>query len=495
VRLSLGATRGRIVRQLLTESVVLAVLGGAAGLVVAYWSAGLLMAFVPPIDVPIDLGLRVDSSVLAFVAGATLITGILFGLAPALQASSGHLTQALREETGRASAGALRLRLRHALVVTQVALCLMLLVSAALFLQSLRRAQYLDPGFDSDNVVLAAFDVFPVGYDRIRGTAFFQATLDRIRALPGVERAALARTVPLGFGGTSSTGIDIEGYQPQKDEEVVIAYNDVSDDYFETMRIPIVRGRSFTERDVDSAERVMIVNETMARRYWGGADPVGRYVLREKQRVQVVGIARDGKYRSLSESPSPYMYFPLPQNYRSSVQLHVRTTVPPDSMFSAIRQAMRELDPDLPLFQTMTMDEALEQAVFAQRIGATLLAIFGVLALTLAAVGLYSVIAYAVSQRTHEMGIRLALGASPTGQRRMVVASGMKVAGVGLAVGTAGAFAATRLLTSLLHGVSPTDPAAFGAVIVGLAVVSLVAAFIPARRASSVDPIGALRYE
>jgi predicted permease len=495
VRLSLGAGRARVVRQLLVESLMLSIVGGVAGLVIAWWSAGLLMAFVPPVDIPIDLGLRVDSSVLLFTALASVMTGLIFGIAPALHASSPALTQALREESGRTSAGVMRQRLRDSLVVAQIALCLVLLVGAGLFLQSLKRAQDLQPGFDPSNVVMAAFDVFPAGYDRPRGIVFQRQLLDRVRALSGVERASLARTVPLGFSGNSSTGIDVDGYQPQKDEQVVITYNEVSDGYFETLRIPIVQGRAFTERDTDGALLVAVINETMARRYWPDGSPVGRYISRGSERVQVVGVAKDGKYRSLNEGPRPYMYFPLAQSYRSAVKLHVRSNADTAATMNAIRQTFRELDADLPLTETMPIADHLEQAVFAQRIGATLLAIFGMLALTLAAVGLYSVMAYAVSQRTHEMGIRLALGASPGELRRMVVSSGMKVAAIGLALGAVGAAALSRLLTSLLNGVSPTDPVTFGVVLATLASVAFVAALVPARRASAVDPVVALRYE
>jgi predicted permease len=495
VRLSLGATRGRIVRQLLAESVLLAGLGGVAGVVVAFWSAGLLMSFVPPVDLPIEFGLRVDGSVLLFTTGVSLAAGLLFGLVPALHASGGHLTPALREESGRTSSGGLRARLRNTLVVAQVALCLVLLVGAGLFLQSLRRAQRLDPGFDPSNLALTAFDVFPAGYDTVRGTAFRQQVLERVRALPGTEHAALATNVPLSFTGRSSTGVEIEGYQPRKDEEVTIVYNEVSDGYFDTMRIPIVRGRPFTPRDAADAPRVLIVNETMARRYWGDGNPVGRFVRIGRERTQVVGVARDGKYRSFSERPMPYMYFPLAQSQRSAAVLHVRTGGSPDAVFGPVRGILRELDPDVPLFGAMTMRESLEQAMFAQRVGATLLSIFGALALTLAAVGLYSVMAYMVTQRTREMGIRLALGASPGQLRRMVVAGGMKVAAVGLAIGAAGALGVSRLLVSLLNGVSPTDPLTFGLVPVALAAVAFVAVLVPARRASAVDPIVALRYE
>jgi predicted permease len=495
IRLSLGATRLNIVRQLLGESVMLAALGGLAGMAVAYWSAGLLMVFVPPIDAPIDLGLRVDGTVLLFTLVVATVTGVLFGLAPAVHASNPHLTPSLREDSGRTSQGIVRSRLRNALVVAQVALCLVLLVGAGLFLQSLRRAQQMDPGFEANGLVLTVFDLFSAGYDRARGSVFQQQVVEKMRALPGVESAALAARVPLSFGGRSSTGLAIEGYQPKKDEEVNVTYNEVTQGYFETMKIPIVRGRSFSARDTADAPPVLIINETMARRYWGAQDPVGRYVRIGQNRAQVIGVAKDGKYRSFMESPTPYMYFPLPQSYRAATIVHVRARVAPEAMLASIRTAMHELDPDVPLFEAMTMERSLESAVFAQRIGATMLSIFGALALVLAAVGLYSVMSYAVTQRTQEMGIRLALGASPGELRQMVVRSGMRVAAIGLAIGAAGAAAVSQLLTSLLNGISPTDPTTFAVVLVTLAGVAFLAAWIPARRASLVDPIVALRYE
>ncbi|MGH8188810.1 MAG: ABC transporter permease, partial [Steroidobacteraceae bacterium] len=397
VRLSLGATRLRIVRQLLAESLLLAAIGGVAAVAVAYWSAGLLMVFAPPIDAPIDFALRLDGSALQFTFVVSVVAGLLFGLAPALHASNPRVIPVLREESGRTSAGGTRSGLRNGLVVAQMALCLVMLVGAGLFLQSLRRAQQIDAGFDPQNLVLTSFDLFPAGYDRARGVAFHQQVLDKIRALPGVEQAALAARVPLSLTGRSSTGVDIEGYTPRKDEEVTIPYNEATTGYFETMRIPIVRGRSFADADTSDSPPVMIINETMARRYWAEVDPVGRYVRVGKRRTQVVGVAKDGKYRSLMERPAPYMYVPLSQSYRSAVSLHVRSAASPDVTLPSVRVAMRELDPDLSLFQPMTMEKSLEQAVFAQRMGATLLSIFGALALTLAAVGLYSVMAYAVS--------------------------------------------------------------------------------------------------
>jgi len=482
------------VRQLLTESFVLAVAGSIAGIVVAAASSRLFASLAPASVVSVA-PVRIDWRVLSFTLLAAILTGFVFGLAPALHASRPGLTQALREESGRTSATASRQWLRHGLVVAQVALCLILLIGAGLFLQSLRRGLQLDPGFQPDNLVLAGFDVFPLGYDRVRGTTFFARVLERMRAIRGVEQAALARTVPLGFGGNSSTGLHIEGYEPRKDEEVVVSYNEVSEGYFETMGIPIVAGRTFTVRDVADTPSVMIVNQTMARRYWPKGDPVGRFVGIGKERIQVVGVVRDGKYRSLTERPTSYMYFPLPQSYRSAVKLHVRSAMAAGPAIEAIRQAFHELDPDLPVTETVTMDQHMEEAVFAQRIAATLLSIFGGLALTLAAVGLYSVMSYAVSQRTHEMGIRLALGASPGELRRMVVRSGMRVAIVGLVIGAVGAAGVSQLLTSLLNGVSPTDPITFSVVVALLGAIAFAAAFIPARRASSVDPVVALRYD
>jgi predicted permease len=494
IRLSLGASRWRLLRQLLTESLLLALVSGAAGAAAVFWTSGLLMAFVPPFDVPIDLGLRVDGATLAFALAVSVLTGIFFGLAPAWQASRAETVTALKEEGGRGSGGRTGRRLRSSLVVVQVAVCLVLLVGAGLFMRSLAAAQRLDPGFDTAHQLTASLDLFPNGYTPESARQFHRLAIERMTALPGVASAAFSRQLPLGFSGSSSTRVQIDGYTPRGDEEIVVDYNIVSPRYFETMGIAVVGGREFGDADLPGAQRVVIINEAMARRYWGTRNPVGTRVTRGEPHV-VAGVVRDIKYRSLDERPSPHMYFALAQEYVSSVTLQVRTTGDPLALVAPLRDAIRAIDPALPLWDVRPVAGHMQQTVFAQRIGATLLGAMSALALLLAAVGLYGVIAYAVSQRTQEMGIRLALGASPGGLQRMILGHGLRLAAVGLAVGLAAAFAVAPLAASLLPGIEPIDPVTFAAVPALLLAIVAAAAWLPARRASAVNPIVALRYD
>ncbi len=493
IRLSMGASRGRLIRQLLTESGLLALLGGAGGLVVAFWSRNLLMAFAPPTDMPIHIAAEIDSSVLVFTLIVSLATGFVFGLAPAIQATRPDLVSVLKDESARVAGGGGRLR--NLLVVAQVALSLVLLICAALFLRSFYNGQRLDPGFDPENLVVASYDVFPGGYTEERGRLFHGQVIDRIRSLPGVESASLTRRLPLGFGGSSSTSVAIDGYTPRPDENMNIDYNEVAPGYFHTMSIPVVEGREFTSEDNEKSRPVIIINQTTARRFWPDSSAIGRSVRRGSTSLEVIGVARDGKYRSLSEEPRSFMYMPLLQSYRSQVVMIARATGNSATMISSIRGAMREMDANLPLYDTMTMREHLASSVFVQNIGATFLGIFGALALMLATVGLYSVMAYRVSQRTHEIGIRIALGADSRAVLALVVKQGMKIALIGVGAGLIGAFALTRFLSSLLYGVSASDPLTFGGIAVLLTGVALVACFVPARRATKIDPMIALRYE
>jgi predicted permease len=493
VRLSLGASRGRLVRQLLTESVLLGLLGGAGGIVVAYWSAGLFMAFAPPTDTPINVALDLDLQVLAFTSIVALATGIVFGLMPALQGSKPDLVPALKEDTGRTSPGRGRAALRNTLVVTQVAISVVLLIVAGLFLQSVRHAQRMNPGFDPDHVVTAAFDLFSAGYTSEQGRRFIEQLLPKIETLPGVQAATVARRIPLALGGRNSTSVEVEGYQPAKNEEMGVAFNIVGPKYFETMRTPVVAGRDFAPSDRIAAPLVMVVNETMARRYWPKRDPIGRRVRVGEDWWRVVGVARDIKTAFINEDPEPYFYLPVLQNYTATSALHVRSREDAGPALTAIREVVRQMDPKLPLFETRPLAEHMRAGSIVQRMGASLLGLFGGLALLLAAVGLYSVIAYSVSQRTYEIGIRMALGAEPGQLRRMVVRQGMRVTVVGVVVGLLAAFAGTRFLVTLLYGVSPNDFITFASVSLVLALVALVATFVPARRASRLDPVVALR--
>jgi putative ABC transport system permease protein len=494
VRLALGASRIRLIRQLLTESVLLACLGGVGGLAAAFWSSDILMAFVPPTDMPVKLATNLDWHVLGFTLAVSVVTGFVFGLAPALQASNPDLVTALKDESGRVAGGG-KGRLRSLLVVAQVALSLVLLVAAALFLQSFRNGHTIDPGFNPDNVMIASYDLFPNGYDTDRGRIFHRQLLQRVEALPGVETATIAHRVPLGFGGSNSTTVRVDGYEPRPNEEMSVEYNNVGRDYFRAMQTPLVEGRDFTAQDDDHARRVLIINETMARRYFLGQSPLGRQVRIGNNGWEVVGVARDGKYRALNEDPRPFMYMPIAQSYRPEAALTVRSSGDPAAMMAAVREAVRQMDANLPLFEVMTIREYMSAAVFIQRIAATLLGLFGGLALLLATIGLYSVMAYSVSQRTHEIGVRLALGAKPRDVLKLVVGHGMRLAIIGVAVGVAAAFGLTGLMSSLLFGVSPGDPLTFGSISLLLVAVALAACYVPARRATRIDPTVALRYQ
>jgi macrolide transport system ATP-binding/permease protein len=498
VRLSLGASRFRLIRQLLTESLLLAGLAGAAGAVMAYWTMDLLMAFVPPVDMPIDLGLRMDGMTLLFALAVSTVTGIVFGLVPALQASSPQTVHALKEEGRGASVGPATGHLRNTLVVSQVAVCLVLLVGAVLFLRSFIAAQAISPGFDPDRLVTASMDMFPSGYTGERHRDFQRRALEAVRSLPGVRSAAFGSRIPLGFGGNNSTSVAIDGYVPRENEEVVINYSTVGAGYFETMAIPVRQGREYSEVDTAESPRVLVINEAMARRYWPQGNALGGRVRMGPNAWQVVGITADAKYNSINERPLPQLFIPMARSEVSTLRLFVRTIGDPSPMVAEVRNAIRALDPALPIYDARTINEHMQVAVFAQRMAANLLGAMGVLALLLAAIGLYGVMAYAVSQRTQELGIRLALGASPRSLLNMIVWQGMRLTLVGLAIGLAlalGAFGSIGAVRTLLPGISPMDPITFVVVPLALALVAFLATWFPGRRAGRVDPMVALRVD
>jgi macrolide transport system ATP-binding/permease protein len=465
------------------------------GLVVSMWSAGLLLTFVPSTDVPISISFAIDNRVLGFALIVSLLTGIVFGLAPALQASNPNLVTALKDDAARGGGGHSKSRLRNALVIAQVALSLVLLIGAALFLQSLKKAQTIDPGFNPENVLLASFDLFPNGYTPQTGRAFHQQLLQRVETLPGVEAATIARRLPLGFSGSSSTTVNIDGYEPRPNENMSIEVNNVGPNYFRAMEIPLMQGRDFTYQDTDQSQRVIIINDTMARRFWREQDPLGKQVRIGQTALTIVGVVKTGKYQTLGEDPKSFMYLSILQSYRPDVVLTVRADGDPASLLPTIREAIRAMDANLPLFEVKTLTQHMSISVFTQRIAATLLGIFGLLALLLASIGLYGVMAYSVSQRTHEIGLRMALGAQGSDVLKMIVGQGMKLALIGVALGLAGAFMVTRFLASLLHGVDSTDLVTFAGASLILIAVALVASYIPARKATKVDPMIALRYE
>jgi len=495
VRLALGGSRGRLVRQMLTESFVLASLGAGLGLAIAFWTARSLAAFLPPYASRASFDTRSDAVVFAFTLGLTVITTLLFGLAPTLHASKQDLVTAMKDNTATVGRGPRKISLRHALVITQVALSMVALISAGLFVRSLREAYKADPGFDPHGVLLASFDPFLSGYDESRGREFYRRLVERVRAIPGIQSATLARRLPLTDGGIAFANVAIDGYAPAKDEDMRLNYETVGPQYFQTMRIPFVHGRDFDERDQEGAPGVVIINETMARRYWPGGDALGRRLKLAKDWLVIVGIAKDVKNRSLGEAPQPFLYLPLFQDYRSNMILVARTAVDPEKMFQSVRAAVVALDPEIPMFDTKTLEDHVGISLFLQRMAASLLSIFGLLALSLAAVGLYGVMAYAVAQRTRELGIRVSVGAKQSDILRLILGQGLMLTIIGMIGGLVIALAVTRLSAGLLYGVSAADPMTFTVVALILLAVALVAGYFPARRATKVDPMIALRME
>ena len=499
VRLALGASRTRLIRQLLTESTILSFAGGGLGLLIALWVGDLMMAYYPVLDfttIEPAYDLSLDWRVIGFALAVLIITGFVFGMAPALQASKPDLVPTLKGETSRIG-GPRRFGLSNMLVIAQVALSLILLITAGLFIRSVQNAEQIAPGFDTQNIMLSSVDLGLQGYDEARGKDFYKHLVERVGALPGVESAAVAFPLPLD-AYDYGTRVDIEGYQPPPDEgRVRLGYTIAGPGYFRAMGSRLIDGREFTERDSTDAPRVVIINETMASRYWPGQNPIGKRIRVGNERnpfSEVVGLAEDGKYTTLGEAPTPYMFVPLGQNYDGRMTLVVRGARAAQLM-PAIRQEVRALDETLPLFGAKTIQEFMTRSLSGAQFAATLVTLFGVLAMLLAAVGIYGVMNYSVSTRTREIGIRMALGANRVEVLKMVLKQGMSLAGIGVVIGLALAFVLTRMMTSLLFGVSATDQITFIAISLLLAVVALAACYIPARRATRVDPMVALRYE
>ncbi|MGH9711846.1 MAG: ABC transporter permease [Candidatus Acidiferrales bacterium] len=495
IRLALGGSRGRLVRQMLTESFVLASLGTALGLTIAFWTSRSLAAFLPPYANKASFDTRPDAVVFAFSLGLTVITALLFGLAPTLEASKQDLVTALKDNAATVGRGPRKVSLRHALVIIQVALSMVALISAGLFVRSLREAYKADPGFDPHGVLLVSFDPFLSGYDETRGREFYRRLVERVSTTPGIQSTTLARRLPLTDGGIAFANVVIDGYAPAKDEDMRLNYETVGPLYFQTMRIPLLHGRDFDERDHENTQGVVIINETMARRYWPGGDALGRRLKLTKDWLEVVGVAKDVKNRSLSEAPQPFLYLALLQDYRSNMILVARTAIEPEKMFHAVQAEVARLDPKMPMFDAKTLEDHIGISLFLQRMAATLLSIFGLLALLLAALGLYGVIAYTVSQRTREMGIRIALGATQGDVLKLVLGQGLMLCAAGMIGGLLIAVAVTRLSAYLLYGVSAADPETFSVVALILLGVGLLAAYFPARRATKVDPTITLRME
>ena len=494
VRLSIGASRGRLVRQLLTESVLLALLGGLGGLLVAYWARALLWAYRPSFIQPNAIDLGFDVRVLTFAALVSLATGILFGLAPALQASRPDMVTELKERT-TLPGGTRWYNVRHLLVAGQVALSLVALVSAGLFLRSLSNAQRIDLGFQSDSLVILGMNAGTQGFNEARGRDLYKRALDRLAGVPGVESATLSSGVPLFQFGFMRTAFrdDQDITDPRNGRLTQV--NEVGDRYFETLGIPIVRGRAFTPGDRAGSAPVIIINETMAKQFYPNEEALGRriHIINRPPGREIVGIAKTIKYNFVGEEDTAFMYLPLEQNYTSQAVVQVRAAGDPDSVLGTVRRELQAVEPTMPLLNVNTYRTVVGTSLWAPRMGASLLSAFGLIALLLAAIGLYGVMSYSVNQRTREIGIRMALGAGQRDVRGMIVRQGLWLAVGGVAVGLAAALALARLVTNLLFGVSGADPVTFVAVPLVLLAVAVAATLLPALRASRVDPVEALR--
>ncbi|HKG80482.1 MAG TPA: ABC transporter permease, partial [Pyrinomonadaceae bacterium] len=495
VRLALGASRFRLVRQLLTESFLLALLGGVVGLIATQWSSGSLPKFFSENDVA-GIDLSIDWRVLVFTLGVTILTGVLFGLAPALQATRLNLLPSLKDDAGAQSRRFRRVGLRDVLVISQLAISLVLLISAALFVRSLQRAVTFDPGFAARNLMFASMERRAAKRDNQPIPLFYQETLERIRTVPGVQSASLSLIIPLNGGGYRRN-IELEGYQPQPNEDTELNTNVIGPKFFETMGIPFVAGRAFSEQDNEGSPPVVIVNEELARRYFGG-NALGKRLKLGGSFVsswEIVGVVRTAKYRDIREQPLPFIYIPFGQEPQPDMTLMVRTVGDPGVVAGPLTNELRALKEEIQVSPVRTMDDLIGSQLAGDRMIAVLLSVFGCGALLLAAIGIYGVMAYTAAQRTHEIGIRIALGAEQRDILKLIVGQGMVLIAIGAVLGLALAFAATRVLQSLLFGVSATDPLTFTVVLVVLVVVALLACYVPARRATKVDPLEALRYE
>ena len=510
VRLAIGANRRRIVRQLLTESVLLAALGGGVGLLLAWWIAAAMKAAPPPPGaLPVTPDFAVDLRVLLFTLGLSTLAGIIFGLAPALRASRPELVSALKDETAAVFERRHRFNFRNLLVVAQVALSVVLLIAAGLFLRSLRRAQAIDPGFDADRVVTLPLNINLLRYTKPQGREFYRQVIERVEAIPGVESASLARIVAVSGGARTSslliegrTGTDnqfrSEGSGVAGGDANSVNSNVVGFKYFQTLGIAFSRGRDFNAQDTEERPRAVIVNEAFVRRHFPGEDALGKRLSFNGVSgpwQEIVGVVHDSKYLNLAELPAPVAYLPLTQNHETGMSLHVRTAVDPPLIAATIRHEVQALEKNLPVAVPARMSESINNSLYAARMGAMLLGVFGSLALLLSSVGLYGVMSFTVARRTRELGIRVALGAQRSDVFKLVLSQGMAMVAIGIGLGLAASVMVTRLLTSFLYDVSTTDRVTFASIPLVLLIVGMLACYLPARRAMKVDPLTALRYE
>jgi predicted permease len=492
IRLAVGAQRGRIVRQLATEGLIFAAIATAGGLLLAHWCRNLLVLLLPRSSGLLNLPGEIDWRVLGLTAGICVVATLLFALMPALQSSRIDLAMALKAEGGGVVGGQGRASVRAGLVLVQVALSFVLLVATALLLRSLRQIENTNPGFSTRGVLVTGIDFTGAGYNADRTRNFEDQLTDRLQTVPGVVSVVFARKIPFSYRAYSSAPIAVDGYVAAPDELPVVNYNEVGPGYLATMGIRLISGREFTRYDIETAPPVAIVNETMAARYWRGQNPIGSRLQVKERWMQVVGIAETSKYDNLTETPQPFFYVPMRQTAMGSGLL-VRTSLDAGAVSKALVQEIRALDANLASAELVPMQEQLDRTTGTQRVAVMMLAAFGGVAVFLAAIGLYGVMSYLVSQGTREMGLRMALGATPSDVIRMVMSRALALTAGGLMLGAMVALSSTRLLGYLLYRLSPRDPIAFGSALIVMLVATLAACFVPAWRAAQTDPVLALR--
>ena len=501
IRLTLGATRTRLIRQLLTESILLAVVGGLAGLILNFWLVNLLTALKPAVPLPVNVEFHTDWRVLTFTLLLSVLAGITFGLVPALQASKHDLVPALKDHSQQLGERRRMFSLRNVLVIGQVALSIVVLIGAGLFLRSLNHARAINPGFDAEHILTLSFNTAAQKYDATKAEQFYQQLTNRVQALPGVQSVSLAQSAPLSYfySPAFSSPVFVEGHEPpQGQDPPFVGNNTVGPNFFRTLGVPLISGREFTDRDREGAPRVAIVNETLVRDLFPNTNPIGqrlRVLSRQPSSWEIIGVVKDSKYRSLGEDSMPYIFLPYLQNPQPAMALHVQTSGNPKELAAAVRREVQALDPNLPAFNVMSLADNIDISLLPARFGAVLLGVFGFLALLIASIGIYGVMSYGVSERTHEMGIRMALGARGRDVLRLVISQGMWLALIGVGIGAGVALGVTRLVKSYLYDVSVTDPLTFIGIALLLTAVALLACYVPARRATKVDPLEALRYE
>jgi macrolide transport system ATP-binding/permease protein len=494
VRVAIGAGRGRIVKQLFTEALILSAFGAAGGLLVAHWCRHALVLLFPARGgVAMHLPGEIDWRVLLLSAAVCLLATLLLGLVPAMQTSKIDLAGALKADSAGVVGSHGRGWVRSGLVVVQVSLSFVLLVGAGLLIQSLQKIRTSSPGFSTHGVMFTGIGLVSAGYDVQRAQNFQDQLIDRVKAMPGVESVVFARMTPLSYGSFSSSPIAVDGYEVSPEERPTVDYNEVGPDYFATMGIPLVSGREFTRADDKRAALVAIVNETMAAQFWRGRNPIGERVQVKDRWMQVVGVAKDSKYRSVREAAKPFFYVPLRQNFSVSAALFIRTPLSPETVAVTLAREVHALDPSLAPYELITLQEQLDRSTSPQLVAVTLVSVLGALALLLAVIGLYGVMSYAVSQSSRELGLRMALGASASNLVQLVLSRGLASTAGGALLGAAVALALTRLLGNLLYKVSPRDPLVFTAAFGVMTIAALAACFLPAWRATRTDPAEALR--